>query len=86
MTGLSMVFLDFLSIFSVALSPVCVKGSGYRIAMIIGILAIISAATTFLSKPIEVTSLEGLASLTWALVAIAMVHFAYTAHRENTLH
>jgi hypothetical protein len=85
-TGPSMVFLDLLSIFSVALCPVCVKGSGYRIAMMIGIVALLSALVTFASKPIEVTSLEGLAVLAWAFIATAMVRFAYTAYRENTVH
>jgi hypothetical protein len=83
--GINTLFLDLLSIFSIALCPVCVKGSGYRIAMIIGIVTMLSAAMTFLSKPIEMTSLEGLATLTWALVATAMVQFAYSAQRENSL-
>jgi hypothetical protein len=84
--GINMVFLDLLSIVSIALCPVCVKGSGYRIAMMIGIVATISAAMTFLSKPIEMTSPEGLVTLTWALIAIVIVQFAYSAYRQKLSH
>jgi uncharacterized membrane protein len=85
-TGVNTVFLDLLSIFSIILCPICVKGSGYRIAMVIGIIAILSAAVTFVSRPIEMTSLEGLTILAWAIIATAIIQFAYSAYRENSLY
>jgi hypothetical protein len=85
-TGLNAVFLDLLSIFSIALSPVCVKGSGYRIAIGIGVIATLSASAILVSRPVNTISIEGLGAFAWALIQIAIVQFAYRAYRENRLY
>ena len=82
--GLVAVFLDLLVISSIILGPVCAKRSGYRIAIGIGAITILSATTILVSGSINsVISPEALSASTWAFIQIAVIQSAYNAYREN---
>jgi len=85
-TNLGAVFLNLLAILSIALCPVCLKGSGYRIAIGIGTITTLSAAAILVSRSVNIISTEGLATSTWALIQIAIVKFAYRAYKEKGLY
>ena len=82
--GLVAAFLNLLVISSIILSPVCAKRNGYRIAIGIGVITILSATAILVSGSINsVMSREGLSASTWAFIQIAVIQFAYNAYREN---
>lgn len=85
-TDLGAVFLDLLVILSIVLCPVCMKGSGYRTAIGIGAITILSAAVILVSRSVNIISPEGLSTSTWALIQIAIVKFGYSAYKENGLY
>ena len=83
-TGLVAVFLDLLVISSLLLSPVCAKRSGYRFAIGIGAITILSVTAILGFESINsAISLQGLSVSTWAFIQIAIIKFAYNAHKEN---
>jgi hypothetical protein len=84
--GFVAAFLGLLVISSIMLSPVCAKRNGYRTAIGIGVITILTAAGTLVSGSMNsVISPEGLSAFAWAAIQIAVIQFAYSAYRENKL-
>jgi len=83
-TGFVAVFLDLLVVSSIILSPVCARRNGYRTAIGIGAVTILSATAILVSGSINsVISPEGLGVSTWAVIQVALIQFAYNGYREN---
>lgn len=82
--GFVAAFLGLLVISSIMLSPVCAKRNGYRTAIGIGVITILTAAGIIVSGSMNsAISPEGLSASAWALIQIAVIQFAYGAYREN---
>lgn len=87
--GLQSSFLTLQVVLSTLLLPVCAKRSGYRMAIGIATIAILSACLilVFFQASTGLISPEGVATIAWALIQVAIVRFAYSADREqNTRH
>lgn len=83
-TGLAAVFLGLLTLSSLILSPVCAKRSGYRVAIGVAAITVVSSVVTLFSTSIYwFVSFEGFGTALWGFVQIVVVKFAYDAYREN---
>lgn len=82
-TGFEAAFLDFLTISSLIIVPICAKRSGYRLALGIGIIAIPTSIATLLSRSAyPLISPEQITLILWGVTQIAVVKLAYTAHKH----
>ena len=83
-TGLAAVFLGLLTLSSLILSPVCAKRSGYRAAIGVAAITVLSSVVTLFSTSIYgLISFEGFGTALWGFIQIVVVKFAYDAYREN---
>ena len=83
-TGLAAAILGLLTLSSLILSPVCAKRSGYRAAMGVAAITVLSSVMTLFSTSIYgLISFEGFGAALWGFVQIVVLKFAYGAYREN---